>query len=240
MTERNCILIDFENVQPAVEELALLRDGEHHVVIFHGPHQNKFDAAMVKALQPLGADVEYVQCARNGKNALDFHIAFYLGRLVRDGERDSGARAGQYIIVSKDSGFEALLEHLQSLGHAGRMVPSVREAVTLPAPLAMSLATVKQVAPKKAVKRPASPAKQTAPTLRERLIENLRAHPENRPSSLPALERHIATLAGSAKPSPESIAALIDGLAGEGVVTVGDKTITYAVPSKAKAGAGLK
>lgn len=247
MTYRVCILIDFENVQPTVEELTPLRGGQHRIVIFHGPHQTKFDAAMVKALQPLGERVDYVQCDRKGKNALDFHIAFHLGRLVEGGEREGGSGDVQYVIVSRDGGFEGLLEHVRSHGHRARMAPTLGDAVSMPTPAdALSIlshvmaapappASVKPAAKKKVSKSPTTSTKQGPPTLRQRLIENLRAHPKNRPSSRAALERHIATLAGNEKPPARSIAELIDGLTSEGVLTVGDKAIAYALPGKAKA-----
>ncbi len=77
-----CILVDLENVQLKAPELAGLKRGEHLLKIFHGPSQNSFTAAMVRALQPLGDAVEYIQCEKAGPNALDFHLAFHLGRLT--------------------------------------------------------------------------------------------------------------------------------------------------------------
>ena len=44
------ILIDFENLQPTAADVSLIRGPDYRVLIFHGPHQNKFDAGMVKAL----------------------------------------------------------------------------------------------------------------------------------------------------------------------------------------------
>lgn len=52
------ILIDFENVQPVAEELSLIRGADYRVRLFHGPNQNRFDAGMVKALQPLGSQLK--------------------------------------------------------------------------------------------------------------------------------------------------------------------------------------
>jgi len=60
------ILVDFENVQPQLADLALLRGEDFRVLVFHGAHQNKFDAEMVKALQPLGDRMEWVQSDRHG------------------------------------------------------------------------------------------------------------------------------------------------------------------------------
>ena len=79
------ILIDFENVQPEAEEWRLIRGAHYRIRLFHGPHQNKMEMESAKALLPLGRQLEFVQSDRNGKNALDFHIAFELGRLVEGG-----------------------------------------------------------------------------------------------------------------------------------------------------------
>jgi hypothetical protein len=51
------------------------------VLVFLGAHQSKIPVERVRMLQPLGDRVEYVQIDGNGPNALDFHIAFYLGEL---------------------------------------------------------------------------------------------------------------------------------------------------------------
>ena len=75
------LLVDFENLRPPPADVARVRSGEFRLWVFHGPHQNKFDADLVKAWQPLGDRVDFVQSSKHGKNALDFHIAFTLGVL---------------------------------------------------------------------------------------------------------------------------------------------------------------
>jgi hypothetical protein len=126
------ILVDFENLQPTAADMSLIRGADYRVQLFHGPHQNKFDADMVRALQPLGSQLDYVQCERRGKNALDFHVAFCLGRLVQ--QHDSGPAARdqtRFVVVSRDSGFDALLGHVQKLGYGAARVGSIREALAL-------------------------------------------------------------------------------------------------------------
>jgi hypothetical protein len=101
------------------------------VRLFHGPHQNKFDAEVVKALQPLGAQVEYVQCDRKGRNALDFRIVFALGRIVQEREHAASQfrRQATFAVVSKDGGFDELLDHLRTLGYGATRVPSIALAL---------------------------------------------------------------------------------------------------------------
>jgi hypothetical protein len=102
----NYVLIDYENLQP--KDLVLLNGHPFKVVVFMGANQTKVPVEHVKALQPLGGDVEYVQINGNGRNALDFHIAFHLGELaVRHPD-------GVFHVISKDTGFDPLLGHLRS------------------------------------------------------------------------------------------------------------------------------
>ena len=76
----NYVLIDFENVQPG--ELKIEEEIPLKVLIFAGEKQSKVPFDLAKSLQPLGDKVEYVQISGSGKNALDFHIAYYIGKIA--------------------------------------------------------------------------------------------------------------------------------------------------------------
>ncbi len=102
----NYVLIDWENVQP--ESMELL-DHEHvQVRVFVGAMQKDISIEKAAALQPMGKRVEYIRMARSGKNALDFHIAFYIGQIAAT---DTTA---YFHIIAKDKGFDPLIEHLKS------------------------------------------------------------------------------------------------------------------------------
>lgn len=101
----NFVLVDFENVQP--KDLGLLKDGPFKVKVFLGPNQSKVPVALATMLQPLGCNAEYVTLETAGSNALDFHIAYYIGVL-------SSAESDAFFhIISKDSGFDPLIKHLK-------------------------------------------------------------------------------------------------------------------------------
>ena len=125
------LLVDFENLQPPPEHVARVRGESSHLWVFHGPHQNKFDAALVKAWQPLGDRVDFVQSSKHGKNALDFHIAFKLGELIAD-QRKTGRRAS-YVVVSGDGGFEPLFDYMRTQGCTVTRVGSIPDALAVPA-----------------------------------------------------------------------------------------------------------
>ena len=103
--KNNYVLIDFENVQP--KNLAILNGHEFKVIVFVGSNQAKIPFELASALQAFGTNAEYVKIGGNGPNALDFHIAFYIGQLA---ERDPNA---YFHIISKDTGFDPLIKHLK-------------------------------------------------------------------------------------------------------------------------------
>ena len=100
------VLIDFENVQ--ANDLALLEGQPHEVVLFMGAQQTKVSLAVAAALQARGPLGRYVQISGNGRNALDFHIAYELGVLTTK-EPDAC-----FHVISKDTGFDPLIEQLRS------------------------------------------------------------------------------------------------------------------------------
>lgn len=114
---RKYVLIDFENVQPS--GLGSLKPNEFHIKVFAGAHQNKVELGLAQALQPFGSDAEYIQVVGTGKDALDFHIAFYIGRLSME---QPGA---SFTIVSRDTGFDPLVKHLAKLGIACKRTGSI-------------------------------------------------------------------------------------------------------------------
>ncbi len=101
----NFVLIDFENVQP--KDIGLLKDGPFKVKVFLGPNQSKIPIALASALQSLGGNAEYVSLETAGSNALDFHIAYYIGVL------SSEDPTAFFHVISKDSGFDPLIKHLK-------------------------------------------------------------------------------------------------------------------------------
>ena len=113
----NYVLIDYENVQPT--DLAMLRDGPFKVKVFLGPNQAKIPVALAAALQGLGANAEYVLAKSSGSNALDFHIAYYVGILST---QDSSTF---FHIISKDAGFDPLIQHLKAKGVLARRSTSI-------------------------------------------------------------------------------------------------------------------
>lgn len=115
----NHVLVDYENVQP--RDLALLQEGPFRIKVFLGPHQAKVPVALAAAMQVHGANAEYVPLETIGTNALDFHIAYYIGVLSN---REPSAF---FHVISKDSGFDPLIRHLKGKGIFAQRSSSIAE-----------------------------------------------------------------------------------------------------------------
>ncbi|NOV30149.1 PIN domain-containing protein [Methylomonas sp. ZR1] len=101
----NYILIDYENVQPS--SFSITSDYPFKILLFVGANQNKIPIELAASMQAFGNNAQYIKVDGIGKNALDFHIAFYLGRLF---ELDTN---GYFHIISKDTGFDTLIKHIR-------------------------------------------------------------------------------------------------------------------------------
>ena len=101
----NFVLIDSENVKP--EYIEKLKHEHFRVVVFVGANLKRLDFEIVSVIQALGSNGSYVQISGHGPSALDFHIAYYIGKL-------SAAHPDAYFhIISKDKGFDPLIKHLK-------------------------------------------------------------------------------------------------------------------------------
>lgn len=100
------VLSDFENVP--FKDIGGLRPGDCRIKLFIGQSQTKISVELFEALRPFGTDAEVVRINGNGPNALDFHIAFYVGKLAAE---FPGSR---FSIISGDTGFDPLIKHLTS------------------------------------------------------------------------------------------------------------------------------
>jgi hypothetical protein len=254
MTTLVHLLIDFENVKPSAAAVARIRGDHFRLWIFRGPHQNKFDADMVEAWQPLGASVKFIQSAKSGKNALDFHIAFCLGAAHRD---DLAARrAARYVIVSKDSGFDALFEYALSEGCQVSKAPTLGQALDLAtatvrgdSPPASPAPPKPPTAPKVAAKSvrtstpKAPPAKKTASTASipkrtalqpddvSKVVSALIAQTKNRPAKRETLEHHVVHLLGNGVTAAVAT-SIIDRLVHDRIVTVDGTKLQYHLSKK--------
>ena len=198
---QNIVLIDFENVQP--DSLSALAQDHFRVLVFVGANQNKVPFETAASMQLLGSRAQYVKMSCSGSNALDFHIAYYVGRLASE---DPSA---YFHIVSGDTGFDPLVEHLRTQKiSAGR----VKEISEIPALRVTS-------------------GKTTADRV-ELISRRLNDPRITRPRTLKALTSSIASHFQK-QLSDEELGAVINGLIQARVISVEGAKITYAAPGTA-------
>src|SRR5512136_2758741 len=123
------LLVDFENVQQV--ELAKL-DDSYRVIIFVGADQKSVPFDLVTKAQQLGGRVEWQKITGNGSNALDFFIAFQLGRVFDKAPRP------ECMVLSRDKGFDPLIRFLNASGRKCKRIGNLAElhhkATTVAAP----------------------------------------------------------------------------------------------------------
>lgn len=117
---KRLLLVDLENVHKI--DLSLL-DETYRAIIYVGAKQNPPKAASKKATAHRFQRVDLQKIEGSGKNALDFHIAFQLGRMIET-EPDT-----ECIVLSNDKGFDPLLAHLNKNGLECRRVNAMADLV---------------------------------------------------------------------------------------------------------------
>ena len=116
---QSILLVDYENIGKI--ELGEIPPAVL-VPFFFGASQKSVPKEFLKAALNLRERFVAIDIEGQGKNALDFHIAYYMGEYLT---RSPGSPC---IILSKDKGFDPLVKHLLGRGFAVRRANSLREA----------------------------------------------------------------------------------------------------------------
>jgi len=192
----NVVLIDFESVQP--QSLAALEQDHYRVIVFVGATQAKLPFEVVTAIQRMGDRAQYVKISGAGPNALDFHIAFYIGQMAAQDPTTF------FHIISKDTGFDPLIRHLKS-----RHIFAARSA---------SIEEMPQAKPS---------SKKLAGERAQMFAESLRQPKSTKPRTVETLGRHIITFFKKQQLSADEVAAVIADLQRLGYVSVLAGKVTY-------------
>lgn len=227
------VLIDYENVH--VKTLALLKSEEFNVRVFLGKSSTRIHSELAIAMQKLGARGDYIMLESSGSNALDFHIAYYLGVLV------SANPDADFHVISKDTGFDPLIAHLKSREIAAsrsvsiEAMPCFKGTTSIPAPDQNSASLPERKRrtspPKRLEARPN--ANKLSPAIEAQIhavIENLKNRRSARPTKMATLLNTIHAKIGKEKPLAEA-EALRDALVDRAYVTVNGLKVTYNLPT---------
>lgn len=193
------VFVDFENVHQV--DPSVFGTKSFHFTLLLGAAQTKLNVDLVEKLMEHAASVQLVRLNFSGKNALDFTLAYYLGRAVMTNP------TGCFHIVSKDTGFKPLIEHLRS-----RHIRAQRHDD-------FSTLTASAVA-----KAPSA----ALDDLLSRVLQHFRKHATNRPKRKKTLISHLRAISG--KDATETdVMELIEKLRQAGHLSIGEKdAVTYA------------
>ena len=194
----NYVLIDYENVQPSA--LSVLEKEHFKVVVFVGANQAKVAFDVAAQLQRLGPSASYVKISGNGPNALDFHIAYYIGHLAA-AEPDA-----YFHIISKDTGFDPLISHLKS-----KKIFACRS---------------KDIGDMPIVKAANS---KTQPEKLAVIVANLKQRGASKPRTVKTLSSTISSLFQKALAEDE-LAAILEHMEQQGFITVTGTKVGYSLP----------
>ncbi len=219
------VFVDYENVHDSL--IGHVGQASVHFTLLVGAHQTRLDAALVEQLMNHAQSVQLVRLTSSGKNALDFVLAYHVGRAA------VASPSAQFHIVSKDTGFDALVKHLllqqikiqrhndlSTLPFAPKFPKGVR------APIAKPLPKPKAKEVPKATK--ATSAQEI--DWYERVVDYLESKVDHRPSRLKSLTTYIKAFCGK-NVTDEGVAQILERLDWEEEIDIDSKgAVTYRAP----------
>jgi len=198
------ILIDFENV-PGID-LTPIAGLPVEVTVLVGQKNKRLDVDLVAQMLAAGSRVHLIKLGVSGRNALDFTLAYYLGRAAAENPR------GEFFIISKDKGYDGMITHLNRNGVKSSRCASIGDLPFLPK------------VPKSVEKHQPDPS--AAPVQSSdrygQFLEHLQTHPNNQPKRRTTLLRHIKTHFGN-KPTDAEAEKIIEKLRRSGHIAISDK-----------------
>jgi len=193
--KRKVLLIDYENIQQI--DLSVIEDMDIQVKIFIGKSQNKIPNSLVAEAQRFGTNFDWIKIDGNGNNALDFHIAYYLGFLTRVDQKS------EYIILSKDKGFDPVVRYVTKKKISCKRINSIVEILESQKKPSINQAHM------------------------DKVLENLRKIDKaKRPRKRATLHKHVVSLVKGTM-SEKEITEIIDELFIEGLITEENNRIKY-------------
>ena len=205
------VLVDYENVQPTEAQLRALIPAATHVWLFHGQHQK----AERLNFAGFGDHLTLVPITHTGKNALDFHLSFYMGYIA------SRHPDAHFVVLSNDKGYGPMLAHASALGFDA-------QAVGMPRGKAAAKVATKtprgRSGPASKTRAPSAPPQEAAPSSPTPVAPKAPAKPARKPA--------VKTARQPVHPEPEAPAPTEDVVAKPAAKqTTRRKTAAEAEPS---------
>lgn len=103
MASRKVYLVDTENVGTAWKEILPQKSSKDVIILFYTEHSPGISYTDLNVIREYPLSFDMILCYP-GKNGLDFQMVSYLGYLIKTAPRS------EYIIVSNDTGFDAVVK----------------------------------------------------------------------------------------------------------------------------------
>jgi hypothetical protein len=104
----NYIFVDYENVRGHDMDFALLEGKRVEVILLIGKRQNDLPVEFVQAMIRYAGQFRIEKVSHEGKNALDFVLAYHIGRVA------ALDPSGSIYVFSRDKDYDPLLTHLRA------------------------------------------------------------------------------------------------------------------------------
>jgi len=192
---KNILLIDYENVQEI--SLDALKESDVQVLLFVGRSQGKIPFELVRQAQGYGEALRWIKIEGDGKNNLDFHIAYELGRLSSQIGKEA-----KLFVLSKDKGYDSLIAYMKTECFQALRISSVAQLPFSKKGIPHSEYT-------------------------DEVISNLKKIAAGkRPRTASSLKKHVVNNFGM-KASPADIQVLIEELFVKGLISEKNNRIAY-------------
>jgi PIN domain len=219
----NHVFVDYENVHGV--DAAVIETKTVHLILLLGPQRTKFDATLVEKLLHHAVNVEMIRLKSSGRNALDFALAYYLGRAVL------ADPCGHFHIVSKDTGYDPLIEHLRTKHIAARRHDDFT-TLTFAAETKLRTPTSSAVAQKPKTRSKPKIQLSILDQPESRVLEHLRKATSTRPRNEKKLISWLIAYLGHKITGTEAL-NLVKSLSQAGHLIIGEKgVITYHLERK--------
>lgn len=209
----NHVFVDCENVKKFDPGILGGRTMRFH--LFFGPQQKRLDIDVVQKLVEHATTVELIRSMKSGSNALDFVLAYHLGREVL------AEPEGYFHIIAKDTGYGALVELLQSRNVKIRQHPDLESFARV-----LNAKHDLPVAPQvNAVTKPIKkqPSRELSP-IAAKILEILQKSEKSRPKKHKALLSLVGTHCGKDQPA-ELAKSIVEELQKAGILRIGEKEL---------------
>lgn len=190
MSRTQYIFVDYENVHDV--DLALLAGKTAVVELVLGEQHKSLLVAMVERLMEYRDQIKLVKAGKSGRNALDFVLAY------RVGVASAADPKGYFHIVSRDTGFDALVAYL----HKNKILARGDE----------SFITAFETEP------PPVPAADRPKIVINRLTKNKTSRPKQKKSLLSQINSYFSN-----KLTAAELEDIFQTLIHQGIIEVGEK-----------------